>query len=98
MYLVLQSSPREKILFASNSKEEAGKFFDLKVKHGKGWFELKEEGNRTPLHAGGELLYSPYEPSRLDLIQISTEMQEGTENETKTIIKYPDDNTFDISS
>ncbi len=83
MYLVVQNFPEERIIFASNSKVEAERYFGLQVKQGKGWFEFREEGRKIPLLAGGEQLYSPYAPSRWDLMQISAEMQNSKAAETE---------------
>jgi hypothetical protein len=60
MFIVIQSYPDEKILFASSSKMDAYKFFDLQVEHGKGWFELWQEGQEIPLQTGGEQFFAPY--------------------------------------
>ncbi len=60
MFIVIQSYPDEKVLFASSSKTDAYKYFDLQVEHGKGWFELWQEGLDIPLQTGGEQFYAPY--------------------------------------
>ena len=58
MYIVMQSFPDEKIVFASHSEKEATSYFDLQVQHGKGWFELWQENNDGPLRTGGEQFYT----------------------------------------
>lgn len=90
MYLVVQDFPEEKVIFASSLKEEAQKYFDLQVHHGKGWFELREEGRKIPLLAGGEELFSPYAPSRWDLMQLSAEMKNNNNTETEYPYFFPD--------
>lgn len=59
MYIVMQSFPDEKIVFASHSEKEASCFFDRQVQHGKGRFELWQENNDGPLRIGGKHLYTP---------------------------------------
>jgi len=60
MYLVMQSFPEEKIVFASSSEKEANDYFDLQVQHGNGWFELWQEGSEIPCQVGGDQFYAPY--------------------------------------
>ena len=58
MFIVLQSFPDEKILFASDSEKEATNYFHLQIQHGKGYFELWQENNDLPILTGGEQFYS----------------------------------------
>ena len=76
MFLVMQSFPEEKILFASSSEGEASNFFKLQLKHGAGWFELWEEGCEMPIQAGGEQFYSPYQPNKWDVMRTMSTMTE----------------------
>ncbi len=64
MYLVIQSFPEEKVIFASISEEIAFDFFHIQVAHGKGWFELRKEENGVPLLTGGEHFFFPYHPDK----------------------------------
>lgn len=77
MFLVIQSSPEEKILFASSSASEASDYFDLQLKHGDGWFELWEEGKEVPIQVGGEQFFSPYDST--EWLPENATMQEYTE-------------------
>ena len=58
MFIVMQSFPDEKILFASDSEKEATNYFHLQIQHGKGSFELWQENNDIPLLTGGDDFYS----------------------------------------
>ncbi len=64
MFIITQSFPEEKILFASNSKAEANSYFRLQVQHGQGWYELWEEESDVPLLADGDRFYAPYNPDK----------------------------------
>ncbi len=98
MYLILQNFPEEKIIFASESKEETEKYFNLQVQHGKGWFEFRKEGKKVPLLAGGEQHYSPYSPTRWDLMQLSTEMQNRKDEDTESTEIFPHDGFHPLQS
>ena len=58
MFIVMQSFPDEKILFASDSEKEATNYFHLQIQHGKGSFVLWQENNDIPILTGGEQFYS----------------------------------------
>ncbi len=60
MFIVIQSFPDEKILFASDSEKEATNYFHLQIQHGKGSFELWQENNDIPILSGGEEFYSSH--------------------------------------
>ena len=98
MYLILQNFPEEKIIFASESKEETERYFNLQVRHGKGWFEFRKEGIKVPLLAGGEQHFSPYSPSRWDLMQLSIEMQNRKIEESESTDIFPHDKLHPLQS
>jgi len=66
MFIITQSFPEEKILFASNSRAEANSYFSLQIQHGQGWYELWEEGSDIPLQSDGDRFYAPYNPEKWD--------------------------------
>ncbi len=98
MYMILQNFPEEKIIFASESKEETERYFNLQVRHGKGWFEFRKEGIKVPLLAGGEQHFSPYSPSRWDLMQLSIEMQNRKIEESESTDIFPHDKLHPLQS
>lgn len=59
--MVMECFPEEKVLFASNSADEAMDYFDRQVLHGDGWYELWMDGGGTPVQAGG---FSANQPQR----------------------------------
>jgi len=79
MFIISQSFPKEKILFASNSRDEANSYFKLRVQHGQGWYELWEEGSDVPLQADGDRFYAPYDPDTWNARRIPLE-KDGKNN------------------
>ena len=69
MFIVMQSFPDEKILFASDSEKEATNYFNLQIQHGKGCFELWQENNDVPILTGGEQFYAAPAPASAGIYQ-----------------------------
>lgn len=65
MYVIRQSFPDEKIVFASESVNEATTYFNLQLQHGRGWYELWDENTDMPMRSGGQdfssSIFSPTE-------------------------------------
>lgn len=75
MFLVMQSFPKEKVLFASRSAAGASVFFNLQAGHGCGWFELWEEGSDVPIDAGCEQFFSPCHPKKREIMRTVSQMK-----------------------
>ncbi len=86
IFLVKQTFPIERILFESNIEEEAIDFLDNLILLGDGWFEVWEEGYDVPIQAGGEQAFSPYQPTKWDVLSVISALERVIETQRNTTI------------
>lgn len=83
IFMVKQTFPIERILFESNNEEEAIDFLDNLILLGDGWFEVWEEGYDVPIQAGGAQAFSPYQPTKWDVLTVISALEKVTETQKR---------------
>ncbi len=89
IFMVKQTFPIERILFESNNEDEAIDFLDNLILLGDGWFEVWEEGYDVPIQAGGEQAFSPYQPTKWDVLSVITALEKVTETQKHNSSRQP---------
>lgn len=79
IFMVKQTFPLERILFETNAEDAAIDFLNNLILKGDGWFEVWEEGYDVPIQAGGEQAFSPYQPTKWDVLSVISALESITE-------------------